>query len=94
MKVQKVFFESVKPLPGHKLEVVMATDTRIVFDFTSRLGTARFGAIEDEELFMTARTDGSFILFEKKDAGKISIAASDFMDLILVDRTGQFPDYE
>ena len=61
MKMQAGFFRSVKPLPKHKLEVVMQTDTHIVFDFTSRLGTMRFGALVDDELFNSARTDGNFI---------------------------------
>jgi hypothetical protein len=65
-----------------------------MFDFNSRLCTMRFGALRDEELFMTAHTDGNCILFEKKGTSKISIAASDFMDLILVDRTGGFPNYD
>jgi two-component system chemotaxis response regulator CheY len=92
-KKQIGFFRSVKALPDYRLEVEMQTDTRIVFDFNSRLGTMRFGALKDAELFNTVHTDGDFILFGKEDAAKVKISPSDFMDLILVDRTGQFPDY-
>ena len=93
MKMQAGFFRSVKPLPKHKLEVVMQTDTHIVFDFTSRLGTMRFGALVDDELFNSARTDGNFILFGKPEAPKIRIGPADFADLILVDRTSDGPEY-
>ena len=93
MKIQAGFFKSVKPLPRHKLEVVMQTDTHIVFDFTSRLGTMRFGALADDELFNSARTDGNFILFGEPGAPKIRIGPTDFADLILVDRTSDGPEY-
>lgn len=93
MKMQAGFFRSVKPLPKHKLEVVMQTDTHIVFDFTSRLGTMRFGALVDDELFSSARTDGNFILFGKPGAPEIRIGPADFADLVLVDRTIDGPDY-
>jgi hypothetical protein len=86
METQAGFFRSVQPLPQHKLEVVMETDTHIVFDFTSRLGTMRFGALVDDDLFDSVRTDGNFILFGKPGAEKIRIGPADFADLMLVDR--------
>jgi hypothetical protein len=83
----------VKALPDYRLEIEMQTDTHIVFAFNSRLCTMRFGALKDAELFNTVRTDGDFILFGKDGAVKVQIGPMDFMDLILVDRTGEFPDY-
>jgi len=77
----------------HTLEVVMETDTHIVFDFTSRLGTMRFGALVDDDLFNSVRTDCNFILFVKPGAAEIRIGPADFADLMLVDRTIDGPDY-
>jgi len=94
MRVQTGYIRSVKALPGYKLEVEMTTDTRIEFDFASRLNTIRFGALKDEKLFVTASTDGNFITFGTNDAVKVRISAIDFMDLVLVDRTGRFPPDE
>jgi len=91
MKVQTGYIRSVKALPGYKLEVEMATNTHIEFDFASRLDTIRFGTLKDEKIFATASTDGNFITFGTNDAAKIRISAIDFMDLVLVDRTGSFP---
>lgn len=93
METQAGFFRSVQPLPQHKLEVVMETDTHIVFDFTSRLGTMRFGALVDDDLFNSVRTDGNCILFVKPGAVEIRIGPADFADLMLVDRTMDGPDY-
>ena len=70
----------------------MGTDTQILFDFTSRLETVRFGALKDKAVFYTANTDGNFIIFQKEGIDKIKISADDFMDLVLVDRTGDFPE--
>lgn len=95
MREQAGYIRSVKALPGYKLEVEMGTNTRIEFDFVSRLNTMRFGALKDEKLFATASTDGSFITFGTDDvAKKVRISAIDFMDLVLVDRTGRLPTDE
>ena len=76
METQAGFFRSVQPLPQHKLEVVMETDTHIVFDFTSRLGTMRFGALVDDDLFNSVRTDGNCILFGKPGAAETGRTAA------------------
>ncbi|MDR2780343.1 MAG: hypothetical protein LBB28_04380 [Synergistaceae bacterium] len=94
MEKQTGFFKSVKALSGCRLEIEMQTDTRILFDFNSRIGTVRFNALRDDELFSSVRTDGDFILFEKGGDTKIKIGATDFMDLVLVDRTRDVPYYD
>ena len=91
MRVQTGYFKSVKALPEHRLDIEMTTGAHIEFDFASRLNTMRFGVLKNERLFSTAFTDGEFILFGKDGLAKVSISAEDFMDLLLVDRTGEFP---
>jgi len=90
-KIQTCFFESVKALPGYKLEVEMGTGAHIDFDFTSRLGSVRFGTLKEEAVFSTVHTDGSFLLFQKEGEIAVKISANEFMDLVLVNRTGVFP---
>lgn len=80
------YFKSVRALPGYKLEVAMETGTTLNFDFRSRLNTARFGRLSDEELFRNVRTDGAYLIFEKAGKVPVKITASEFMDLVLVDR--------
>ena len=91
MRVQTGYFKSVTALPEYRLNIEMTTGAHIEFDFASRLNTMRFGALKDEKLFATACTDGEFILFGKEESEEVSISATDFMDLLLVDRTGKFP---
>ena len=81
------YFKSVQALPGHQLEVAMETGTTIHFDFSSRLNTARFGMLRDEELFQSVSTDGNYLHFQKAGKMPVKITASEFMDLVLVDRT-------
>ena len=83
MKAQKDFFKSVKALPDYLLEIEMQTDAHIVFDFKPCLGTARFGALKEEEVFGTAHTDGFRIQFRKGARGKVTITAGEFVDLVL-----------
>ena len=94
MRKQIGFFKSVAALSEYRLEIEMATGTHIVCDFTSRLDTARFSAIKDEKLFKTVRTDGHSIIFlDKSKASETRIGSEEFMDLVLVDRTCEFPGY-
>jgi two-component system, chemotaxis family, chemotaxis protein CheY len=80
------YFQSVCALPDFQLEVTMKTGTTIHFDFRSRLNTARFGMLRDEELFKSAKTDGDYLTFSKVGRMPVKITASEFMDLVLIDR--------
>jgi two-component system chemotaxis response regulator CheY len=80
------YFKTVNPADGYKINVVMETGTIIHFDFKPRLNTARFGELKDEQLFKSVYTDGRFLIFEKEGKMPIKISASEFMDLVLIDR--------
>ena len=81
------YFKSVCALPDYQLEVIMETGTSIHFDFRTRLNTARFGMLKDEALFRSAQTDGDYLIFQKAGRMPVKITASEFMDLVLIDRT-------
>lgn len=85
-KAEDGYFKSVQALPEYQLKVIMETGNTIHFDFRSRLNTARFGRLSDEEFFRNVRTDGSYLIFEKAGKVPVKITASEFMDLVLVDR--------
>lgn len=86
-QTEEGYFKSVKALPEYQLEVEMVTGTNILFDFRSRLNTVRFGKLRDEEMFTSVHTDGLHLIFSKKGKVSVKIAAKEFMDLVLVDRT-------
>ncbi len=81
------YFKSVRALSDHWLEVTMETGSVIYFDFNSRLRTVRFGTLRDEELFQSVKTDGDYLIFSKAGKMPVKITASEFMDLILIDRS-------
>lgn len=87
---ENVYFKDVKALPDYKLEVEMGTHTQIIFDFHTRLVTARFGALSEEAVFRSVYTDGSYLIFEKGETVVVKITAKEFMDLVLIDRTIEF----
>ncbi len=76
----------MRALPDYQLEVTMETGSTIHFDFRSRLDSARFGILRDESLFRSVRTDGNYLIFDKPGRMPVKIAASEFMDIVLVDR--------
>jgi len=84
--VNEGYFKSVKALPDYQLEVTMETGTTIHFDFRSRLNTIRFGMLRDEDVFKSVKTDGTYIIFNKAGRMPVKITASEFMDLVLIDR--------
>jgi len=90
VKVRDCSFKGVRALPGHRLEVDMATGARIVFDFTFLLRTIRYGLLENEEFFNTVDTDGFAIVFGKEKREEIKISESEFMDMVMVDRTSDW----
>lgn len=80
------YFTSVHALSDYQLEVLMRTGSTIYFDFRPRLDTIRFGELRDKGLFQSVRTDGDYLIFEKTGKMPIKITASEFMDLVLIDR--------
>lgn len=83
------FIRSVCALPDYHLKVVMDTGAVILFDFRPRLHTARFGALQEDAVFQSVRTDGDYLLFRRGEMDCVRITAKEFMDLVLVDRTGK-----
>lgn len=80
------FFRSVTALPDYMLEVLMGTGALIRFDFRTHLHTVRFNPLRDPTLFLSAHTDGNCLLFDAGASSAVKISASEFMDLVLVDR--------
>ncbi len=80
------YFRSVYVKSDYQLEVIMETGTNIHFDFKSRLNSARFGMLRDKELFRSVSTDGNYLIFDKAGKMPVKISASEFMDLVLIDR--------
>ncbi len=83
------YFKSVHALSNYQLVVTMETGTKIHFDFRPRLDTVRFGTLRDEELFHSVQTDGNYLIFNKSGRMPVRITASEFMDLVLIDRRKQ-----
>jgi hypothetical protein len=80
-------FRSVKAMPGYILVVIMETGANIQFNFRNRLNTPRFEALQEESLFQSVYTDGSFLIFQIPYRTQIKISAPEFMDLVLIDRS-------
>lgn len=87
---QGVFFREVEALADYKLAVEMGTRSQIVFDFQTRLATAKFGVLNEEDVFRSVYTDGSYLIFKKNEQVVVKITAKEFMDLVLIDRTSDF----
>ena len=54
---------SVFPLAGRMLKLELGSGETAVIDMKKKLDTIRFAALQDETLFMSARTDGNRVLW-------------------------------
>jgi len=79
------FIQSVQPKPNYCLEVVMQTGATIQFDFTPRLCTTRFAALQEDAVFLSVRTDGDYLLFRRGNVDCVRITAKEFMDMVMID---------
>jgi len=80
-------FRSVTLLPNYQLKIQMETGNDILFDFTSRIQSIRYGRLQDPEIFASVRTDGDALIFGVNEEELVTITADDFMDLLMIDRT-------
>lgn len=80
------YFKTVRALPDYQLEVTMATNSIIRYDFRGKLSTARFGMLRHEALFQSVYTDGHYLFFYKEGMMPVRITAAEFMDLVLINR--------
>jgi hypothetical protein len=89
---QTRYLKIARAVSDYQLEVLTETDTHFIFDFRPKFKTVRFMALQDRELFMSAHTDGNYILFEKEGCPNVKISAPDMMELALVNRKSELPE--
>ncbi|MDR1705598.1 MAG: DUF2442 domain-containing protein [Clostridiales bacterium] len=80
------FIKSVRPLSDYRIEVVMQTGTVVNFDFTSRLHTLRFAALQEDAVFHSVRTDGDYLLFKRGEVDCVRVTARELMDMCMSKR--------
>jgi Protein of unknown function (DUF2442). len=73
-----IHITKVKPLENYCLEVQLENGSSVILSLRSRLGTARFGLLEDEAFFRTVATDGNCIRW----GNKIELSISEIFQLV------------
>ena len=67
----------VIPKEGYCVEIALDNGSKVILNLGSRLKTARFGMLADEEFFRKAATDGTCVSWEEK----IEISISEVFQL-------------
>lgn len=73
-----IHVKKVIPLEDYCLEVQLENGSSVILSLRSRLGTVRFGLLEDEAFFYTVTTDGSCIRW----GNKIELSVSEVFQLV------------
>jgi hypothetical protein len=72
-----IHITKVKPLENYCLEVELENGSCVILSLRSRLGTVRFGLLEDEAFFHSVTTDGNCIRW----GNKIELSVSEIFQL-------------
>ena len=84
---QTKYFKCVRAISDYQLEILTETDTHVIFDFRPKFKTIRFMDLGERELFLSAHTDGNYVLFEKEGYMKVKIPAKELLDMALLERS-------
>lgn len=76
--------ESVKPLPGYRLQMTLCNGSMAVVDLSRRIKTVRFAGLSSAAVFNTARAEGDRVVWRNGDTS-LSFYCFDLLDAMLLD---------
>jgi hypothetical protein len=75
------FIKAVVPMRGHRLFMDMESGSSVIVDLSDKLDTVTYGALRDERLFRTVRTDGDYVIWGNS---LVKVTARELLDVALV----------
>jgi hypothetical protein len=75
------FIKAVVPMRGHRLFMDMESGSSVIVDLSDKLDTVTYGALRDDRLFRTVRTDGDYVIWGNS---LVKVTARVLLDVALV----------
>lgn len=75
------YIKAVLPLKDYRLFMEMEGGSTVTVDLSGKLCTAKYAELADEALFLTAETDGDYVIWGR---GRIRLTVNELMEVILL----------
>ena len=75
------YIKAVLPLKDYRLFMEMEGGSTVTVDLSVKLCTAKCAELADEALFLTAETDGDYVIW---GGGRLQLTVNELMEVILL----------
>jgi hypothetical protein len=75
------YIKAVVPMKDHRLFMGMESGSAVMVDLSVKLKTMKFAELADEEFFMTAKTDGNYVLWGD---GRYKLTVNELLEVVLL----------
>lgn len=75
------YIRTVLPMKGHRLFMEMEGGSTVTVDLTNKLNTMKYADLSEEEFFLTAATDGDYVIW---GGGRLRLTVNELMEVVLL----------
>ncbi len=75
------YIKAVMPMKDHRLFMEMESGSSVTVDLSVKLNTIKYAELRDEDFFMTARTDGDYVIWSD---GRLKLTVNELMEVVLM----------
>ena len=75
------YIKSVVPMKDHRLFMEMESGSSVTVDLSVKLKTMKYAALDDEDFFKTAKTDGDYVVW---GGGSLKLTVNELMEVVLM----------
>lgn len=75
------YIRTVLPMKGHRLFMEMEGGSIVTVDLTNKLHTMKYAELSEEALFMTATTDGDYVIW---GGGRLRLTVNELLEVVLL----------
>lgn len=75
------YIKSLIPIKDFRLFMEMESGSTVTVDLSVKLKTMKYSDLADEDFFMTAKTDGNYVIW---GSGRLKLTVSELMNVVLM----------
>lgn len=76
-----IYIRAVMPLKNYRLFMEMESGSTVTVDLSVKLGTIKYGLLENKALFNDVRTNGDYVIWGN---GRVRVSAKELMEVVLL----------
>lgn len=75
------YIRTVLPMRGYRLFMEMEGGSTVTVDLANKLDTIKYADLSEEDFFMTAVTDGDYVIW---GGGRLRLTVNELMEVVLL----------